>query len=399
MIKLLIADDEPKILRGLKKSLNWEEWNIEIVGEAEDGEIAFEMAKQLQPDILFLDINMPFLNGLDLIKKLNSELPSSIVIVISGYDEFAYAQEAIRLGVFQYILKPVNTEDLRNAVEQAVQLHEEKTKKNNYINWVTDKLDKNAYLIRQTFLNNWMKGKLTEKDIQEHISFLNMNFDDTWIFAAKPLIKLAEGKIVETWDQNLLYFTLQNFMEEILLNCESMIVFNDDYKQIIAFIPCYSTDQVNTLGSKIDEMFQKHTGKNIIFAKRPFKLNQNMPELYKSISEEINSQSRIVPVVLLAKKYIERNYHKQDLTLQEVAEEVRVSPTYLSRLIKEELGSSFIEYLTMVRIENAIEFMENPSYKMYEIAEKVGYSTQHYFSTAFKKVIGVSPSAYAKRWG
>lgn len=84
MIKLLIADDEPKILRGLKKSLNWEEWNIEIVGEAEDGEIAFEMAKQLQPDILFLDINMPFLNGLDLIKKLNSELPSSIVIVISG---------------------------------------------------------------------------------------------------------------------------------------------------------------------------------------------------------------------------------------------------------------------------------------------------------------------------
>ncbi|ULT57333.1 response regulator [Neobacillus drentensis] len=398
MIKLLIADDEPKILRGLKKSLDWEELNIEIVGEAEDGEIAFEMAKQQKPDILFLDINMPFLNGLKLIEKLNSELPLSVVIVISGYDEFSYAQEAIRLGVFQYLLKPVNTEELRKVVTEAVQLLEERKKENHYKNWINEKLDKNSHLIKQTFLSHWMKGKLTENEIQEHIAFLDMNFHDIWIFAAKPMIKVTEGKKAESWDQYLLYFTLQNFMEDLLSNYESMVVFNDEYKQIIAFVPCLNTDQIHSVGPMIEEMFERHTGKNIFFAKRAFKLNQNMPELYQGICEEISSQSRIVPVVLLAKKYIERNYYRQDLTLQEVAEEVRVSPTYLSRLLKEELGSSFIDYLTRVRIENAIEYMGNPVYKMYEVAEKVGYSTQHYFSTAFKKVIGVSPSAYAKRW-
>jgi two-component system response regulator YesN len=233
MIKLLIADDEPKILRGLKKSLDWDEWNISIVGEAEDGEIAFEMAQQLQPDILFLDINMPFLNGLELVEKLTSELPSAIVIVISGYDEFSYAQKAIQLGVFDYLLKPVNTEELRKTVASAVDLLKERTKKDHYIHWVNDKFDKNAHLLRQTFCSDWMKGKLSGNEIQEHISFLNLDLNDTWIFAAKPLIKFAEGKIAETWDQNVLYDTLQHFMEEILLNSESIIVFNDDHKQMI----------------------------------------------------------------------------------------------------------------------------------------------------------------------
>ncbi|MEH7095472.1 response regulator transcription factor [Neobacillus vireti] len=396
MIKLLIADDEPKILRGLKKSLDWDEWNIKIVGEAEDGELAFEKAKQLQPDILFLDINMPFLNGLELVEKLNSELPSSLVIVISGYDEFSYAQKALQLGVFDYLLKPVNTDELRNTVASAVELLKERAEKSHYINWVNDKFDKNVHLLRQTFCSDWMKGKLTGKEIQEHISFLNLELNDTWIFAAKPLYKFAEGKIAETWDQNLLYFTLHNFIEDILSNSDSIIVFNDDNKKIIAFIPSYQMDQIDSLGPKLDELFEKHTGKNIVFAKRAVTHNQNMPELYQEVSEEINSQSKISPVVLLAKKYIEKNYYRQDLTLHEVAKEVNVSPSYLTRLLKEELGSSFIDFLTMVRIGNAINYMGNPAYKMYEVAEMVGYSTQHYFSTAFKKIIGVSPSAYTK---
>ncbi|GAA3333781.1 hypothetical protein GCM10020331_099180 [Ectobacillus funiculus] len=110
-----------------------------------------------------------------------------------------------------------------------------------------------------------------------------------------------------------------------------------------------------------------------------------MANVYNKLVEALNEQSMIMPVVLLAKRYIERYYYKQDLNLQEVAQAVNVSPTYLSRLLKEELGASFIDYLTKVRIQYAIEFMGNPSYKIYEIADKVGYSTQHYFSTAFKK--------------
>ena len=81
MYKLLIADDEPRIRRGLRNSLDWNEFNIEVVGEAEDGEIALSQTEKLKPDIIFLDICMPFLNGLELIKKLNETDNNCIIII------------------------------------------------------------------------------------------------------------------------------------------------------------------------------------------------------------------------------------------------------------------------------------------------------------------------------
>lgn len=99
MWKLVIADDEPKIRRGIENILNWSEFGIEIVGQAEDGEIALEIIKENRPDIILLDINMPFLNGLDLLQKLKEIGNSGIVIIISGYDDFSYAQKALQYNV------------------------------------------------------------------------------------------------------------------------------------------------------------------------------------------------------------------------------------------------------------------------------------------------------------
>ena len=99
---------------------------------------------------------------------------------------------------------------------------------------------------------------------------------------------------------------------------------------------------------------------------------------------------------MFAKNYIDTYFYQQDLSLKEVAEKVGVSPDYLSRLLKRELGISFVDYVTKIRVEKAIKFMNDPSIKFYEIAEQVGYSTQHYFSTAFKKVMGISPLIYRK---
>ena len=76
---------------------------------------------------------------------------------------------------------------------------------------------------------------------------------------------------------------------------------------------------------------------------------------------------------------------------------MQISPTYLSRLLKQEIGVSFIEYLTHVRVQKAIQLIQDPATKLYEVAERVGYANQHYFSTAFKKVLGVSPAEYRKR--
>ena len=133
MWKLVVADDEPKIRRGIENILNWNDFNIDIVGEAEDGEIALEVIEEKTPDIILLDINMPFLNGLNLLQKLKDINNKSIVIIISGYDDFSYAQKALKLNVFDYILKPVNKKSMEEIITKAIYKLNEIEKENNYL--------------------------------------------------------------------------------------------------------------------------------------------------------------------------------------------------------------------------------------------------------------------------
>ncbi|WP_223593670.1 response regulator [Neobacillus bataviensis] len=397
MLKLLIADDEPKIVRGLKKSLNWDEWNIQIAGEAQDGETAFELALEVKPDILFLDINMPFLNGLQLIRKLKEELPSSIIIIISGHDEFSYAQEALRLNVFEYLLKPVNPDDLKRTVTKAVNHLNESRRSNQFVQWMNDQLEENVDLVRNSFLCKWLNGQLDEEEIHKQLHYFRLDWEEVGIFVIKPMRIAVEGNIGETWEMDLLLFSMQNIIDEVLDTYDPRVVFRDERNHIVAIVPTNELESMYPLCEQFEEVIEKLTGKKIMIAKKVVeKPSTEIPVVYSISIQELSEQSLIMPVVMLAKRYIERYYYKQDLTLQEVAQEVNVSPSYLSRLLKEELGSSFIDYLTQVRIQYAIKFMENPSYKIYEVAEKVGYSTQHYFSTAFKKVVGMSPSNFVK---
>lgn len=106
MYKVLIADDEEIIRRGIAYFLK-KDPEIQVVAQAEDGEMALDQAMEYRPDLLFVDINMPFLNGLDFIEKLKAVQPDALIIVITGYDDFKYAQKALRLGVFDYLLKPI----------------------------------------------------------------------------------------------------------------------------------------------------------------------------------------------------------------------------------------------------------------------------------------------------
>ena len=110
MFKLLIADDEQFVRKGLLDTLKWDEYNITVVEMAKNGREALEIAEKEKPDICLLDICMPLINGLDLIQKLKEVNPEVITIIVTGHDEFEYAQRAVKLKVFDYILKPVYEE-------------------------------------------------------------------------------------------------------------------------------------------------------------------------------------------------------------------------------------------------------------------------------------------------
>lgn len=120
MIKGFIADDEIFIIKGLLKKIKWDDFYIQIVGTATDGIEAYNMIIELKPEIIITDIRMPGINGLELIEKVRNNLPQSLFIIISGYDDFEYLQKALRIGVFDYILKPIDSADLEKILIRAI---------------------------------------------------------------------------------------------------------------------------------------------------------------------------------------------------------------------------------------------------------------------------------------
>jgi two-component system response regulator YesN len=123
---------------------------------------------------------------------------------------------------------------------------------------------------------------------------------------------------------------------------------------------------------------------------------QGVPEAYEALSAEVAARGSHRALVILARQYIDAHYGEPGLSLEEVASAAQISPGYLSRLLKLETGFSFVDYLTRVRINRAVQMMSDPAVKVYEVAEAVGYQSQHYFSRAFKRVFGSPPVEYRK---
>lgn len=398
MWKVLIADDEPKIRKGLKNLIDWSGLDMEVVAEAEDGEIAYEMAKETKPDILLVDICMPFLNGLQLIEKLNEMLTESKIIIITGHDEFAYAQQALKLKVFDYILKPVSKEQLYSLVSKAKEELALFRQENKYIAWAKQQLNKNMPFLKERFLNDFINGHLTELEVEEQLKFFGIVFEDKFgMIVIKAVERISISESLKEWDRKLLLFAVQNIVEELLLEHRPNIVFGDNKDNIVAITGIRGMNDWVALGDRIKEAVEKYL-KQVLLVSQDLVRGGifSIPSVYEKLVRETLEKSNCTPIVIMAKKYVEDNYFKEELSLQEVAHEIQISSSYLSRLLKNETGASFIDYVTQVRIKKAVQLMNDPAMKIYEVAEKVGYSSQHYFSTAFKKVLGVSPIEYKK---
>lgn len=117
MIKIFLVEDEMIIRRGIKNSIEWEKEGYQFVGEASDGELALPMIIREKPDIVMTDIKMPFMDGLELSRLIKKELPETKILILSGYDEFEYAKEAIRIGITDYLLKPISSTRLLEVLD------------------------------------------------------------------------------------------------------------------------------------------------------------------------------------------------------------------------------------------------------------------------------------------
>ncbi|SHI48033.1 response regulator transcription factor [Pseudobutyrivibrio xylanivorans] len=175
MYNVMLVDDEEEIRLAIEKKINWEELGFKVVGTAENGYEALDMALERHPDVVLTDINMPFMNGLEFSKQLKAELPSTKFVILSGYDEFEYAKEAIEIAVVEYILKPVNSDELYQLFSRLkVRLDDESEQRRNLEN-----LEK---YYQETFLqfkdiNNYDLVEKAKVYIAEHYNECDLSVD------------------------------------------------------------------------------------------------------------------------------------------------------------------------------------------------------------------------------
>ena len=164
MIKVFLVEDEYAIREGIKKSVNWEANGFELVGEAGDGEMAYPKIVKTKPDILITDIRMPFMDGLELAKLVKNELPKTKIVVLSGYDDFNYAKQAISIGVEEYILKPVSGENLMSQLNTiADSIRNDRREEELRSKYLRD-MEEIRILEQQKFIHDMIDGKLSIGD-------------------------------------------------------------------------------------------------------------------------------------------------------------------------------------------------------------------------------------------
>ena len=397
LIKVMIADDEPRIRRGIKNIINWEEFGLTIVGEAEDGEMALEVSKNLKPDIFLLDICMPFLNGLELITELNNNFDNPIIIIISGHDEFKYAQAAIQLNVFDYILKPIDREILKSTILKAKEEIVKREDKRQGEEFTTIQLKKSNLYLKENFMRDWVSGKLSNEDISNQMKYFNINYKNLMGMIIIRFLDKREAIIENKWQKDLLCYAVENIAKDLMDKFNNIIIFTDSKKQVVIISEVTLIKEWKELVINLENSIYEYLKIDVVVEREFLNYDpMDVNEIYKKLCNNLAEKSKKTPVVIEVQKYINRNYSNETVSITEIANKIGISQTYLTRLLKKELGMTFVDYLTSVRIKNSIILMEDPEIRIYEIAELVGYSTQHYFSNVFKKHMGMAPLDYKR---
>jgi two-component system, response regulator YesN len=390
---ILVADDEYMIRRGIIKLLH-KYSEFDVVEEAEDGEQALELARQREYDVFFVDINMPFLNGLQFIEKLREVRPKAIVSVITGYDKFEYVRQALHLGVFEYILKPLNEEAFYTTVEKIIAALKEKNREEKYLHWAKINYDRNRSNFNGEFLDKCIMLQYSAEKVKEEIEFYGFDFPEHYTVTLICLEKIENPDIRKQWNDGLLYSSAENIARETYERLTPLLIGRNSKGYLILICKAAAKSIMDSMNQDYKNAVEKYIPAKVLLAQQSEEDCARAPFVYKELMEKLEEIKSYPSIIKKIKQYIENYYYKEELSLVDAAAHVSLSPQHLSRIFKKEMDITFIDYLTNYRIGKAIELFTDDSIKMYEIAERVGYNSQHYFSSVFKKVIGISPVEY-----
>ena len=543
MLKIFLAEDEVIVRETIKRMIPWEELGFELVGEAADGEMALPLLIRQKPDLLITDIKMPFMDGLTLAKLAKKELPELKIVILSGYDDFNYAKQAINIGVEDYLLKPITKNALIERLSEIRSRYEhEKTQKEYYEKFQREMqaYEKNS---SRDFFEALVRGSMDMMEVYKkaeklgvdivaeayNILIFTMNSEEDFsgqkegyseweaetlemleeffsghpsamlfrsnIFSYGVLLKgqkesikeitkecvgkiqgilkrkeskrewfLAVGQPVERLSQikksyhtasrafsqrylygeNILYYDEMEMMEhrsgqadtndnaylkKVDVNAlnpailqkflsngiqEEIENFVKDYFYAIGQEPMESLAFRNYvilnvrfsvitflkgLGCDTEGMESENTEEILVESGK--NIENAIAYAEKMISRAItirdqNSGNKNRSILKTAVDFIDEHYMDEDISLNTAANVANVSSNHFSALFSQNMGQTFIEYLTSLRMNKAKELLRCTGMRSSEIAGEIGYKDAHYFSYLFKKTQGMTPSDYRK---
>lgn len=521
-MKVLIIDDEKLERVLIRKGYNWEENGFEVIGEAASAQEALDMIKVNVPDIVLTDINMPNMNGLQFVGKALELYKDRNIkfVIITGYRDFEYARQAVKLGVEDYILKPISIEDLSNTMNKLKELIQKTEQEKNEISKLKETLSINIDIVKESFLQRLVENRISEQEalnklkgygyqgLEQQCICCNIRIDYKQEHEEEKKIKQSReilNLIGETQIDSLimfvhylgnviLYFT--NVTEEQLieklkkleetlkshillptnigvsrrqkgfegihkaylesdkaLSARIMIGQNQciHYEDYVAFKKTINLTEMdwedfifsvqNCLEAKVEGHVKKYMkliqeANNFdlqwlkfmtvnILTKGELTLHKHGMSLsglegtlhfsdlidqidsieymqdviFKSLQAIMDYHKSIRPrkgkqIVGQALKIITENLYNSQLSLTFVADKIFTNDSYLSRIFKQEMNDTLINYIIKKRIEESIHLLNTTDLKVYEIAEKVGINDPHYFSICFKKQVGVTIKEY-----
>ena len=537
-IKVFLVEDEMVIRRGIKNSIDWEKEGYIFCGEASDGELAYPMIIKEKPDILITDIRMPFMDGLELCKLVKKELPNIKILILSGYDEFDYAKEAIRLGVTEYLLKPISSGKLLEALNGVSESIRREKEDKDLVRKYMEEMRENTEHEKQKFFEQMIAGNLSMADALETGKKYEMNLSAGMYnlllfrftlgeenrksgellgeaeYAIKKLTERLEyvfefQRDVEGWAFLLMADNeeqmservkeLSKDLEEIMKNYSTIAYFGgigqpvarlreleESFREAERALAARFTMELNRIISVEDirmaqnvdtlddieitsfgeiektrtmlEKFLNNGAEDEIDEFVDVYINELPEENLKSVlmrqyiimdayivmmsfcekiegiegemqaqSEELKNSMKTIQtleeiknyirmllkkiigvrdtisgrrysdIIEIAKDQIRKTYMSDEISLNTIAAEVGMSPSYFSSIFSKEMGKTFVDYLTEIRMDRAKELLMCSSMKTSEIGYEVGYKDPHYFSYIFKKTQNCTPKEFRAR--
>lgn len=398
MYRVLIADDEDIIRKGLAGMVA-QHPKLEVVALAQDGEIALEMAKEVRPDLMLVDINMPFADGFQFIEETRKVLPEVLIVIVTGYDNFEFVQRALQMGVTDYVLKPVMEQPFFAVLDKAVGRLENMAKSRKYLAWVTRQIEQNRPAMIDNFFHNWLRSSMDWVEVEDRMRYLQIRMPSPYWLTILHLRGdferdgFAGGS---GWNDELLFFGCNNITQEVFEPYCPILTFHTEDDALAVISDVLPQKQWEELTRKLIPPIEECMCVKVELVQQQGESAADFPEVYERAVQTYRDQHSYSEAVRRAMAAINRQWGNSGLSLQSVADSLYVSAQYLSRQFHRETGDTFGNYLMRKRINEAMRMLQDPGLKMYEIAQKTGYTTQHYFSSAFKKALGISPAEYRK---